>query len=140
MTPLLKTAPNPVIDSADETLIPLLDIAEVAVAARARIPVLSLWNRVSTLALLAANLHLKWPGSVPSLPLTPRIGLFPFFGSDLELLSQPQYQAGLAQTCRQTARANRFSTGTTHKGDFYPDWEQAIDRRKPPHRQIRPAR
>lgn len=130
MTPPLKTAPNPVIDPADETLIPLLDIAEVAVAARARIPVLSLWSRISTLALLAANLHLKWPGRVPSLPLTPRIGLFPFFGSDLELLSQPQYRAGLAQTCRQTVRANRFTTGTTHKGDFYPDWEQAIDRRK----------
>ncbi|MFN7998447.1 MAG: hypothetical protein U0Q18_32800 [Bryobacteraceae bacterium] len=124
-----KTLP-PAFESQDEGLLPLLDAAEWAVAARARIPVLSLWSRVSVVALFASHLHLKWPGRVPSLPLTPRIGLFPFFGSDLELLSQPQYQVNATQTYRQMARSLRFAHGATHRGDFYPDWEQAVDRRR----------
>ena len=56
--------------------------------------------------------------------------MFPFFGSDLELLSRPLYHVQAAHTTRQTARARRFSAGATHKGDFYPDWEQALDRRR----------
>ena len=91
---------------------------------------LSLWSRVPFVPLFASHLHLRWPGAVKSLPLSPRIGIFPFFASDLELLSRPLYHVQKAQTARQMARTKRFSTGSLAKGDLYPDWEQAIDRRR----------
>lgn len=130
MSSALKPAMESALDSQDNVLLPLLDAAECAVANRARIPLLSLWNRIPVVAMFAAYLHLKWPGRVPSLPLTPRIGLFPFFGSDLELLSQPQYSVRATQTYRQLARSKRFSERAGLRGDFYPDWEQALDRRR----------
>jgi hypothetical protein len=114
----------------DAALSPLLEIAECAVATRARIPVLSLWRRVPFVALLASHLHLKWPGKHASLPLTPRIGIFPFFSADLDLLDTPLYPVQAAQTVRKQARANR-SFETKHREDLWPpDWEQAIDRRR----------
>jgi hypothetical protein len=58
------------------------------------------------------------------------LACFHFFGTDLELLSKPQYQVCATQNARQIARAERFSTGTSHRGDYYPDWEQAVDRRR----------
>ena len=78
-------------DPIDEALFPLLELAENAVATHARIPVLSLWKRLPFIPLFAAHLHLRWPGQVKSLPLSPRIGIFPFFASDLELLCRPLY-------------------------------------------------
>ncbi len=113
----------------DSSLMPLLELAERAVKTRSRIPVLSLWTHIPSIALLASHLHLKWPGRVKSLALTPRIGLFPFFGSDLELLSQPLYEAMQAQTERQRARVSRISTNSG-RTDLYQDWEQALDKRR----------
>lgn len=122
----------PLLSTDDAALLPLLEIIERAVARRLRIPVLSLWSHVPSIALLGSHLHLKWPGSVPSLPLSPRIGIFPFLGSDFELLSQPLYQASKAQTERQLARARRLNLTNVlrSRGDLYPDWEQALDRRR----------
>src|ERR1700722_9711109 len=96
-------------DPIDEALFPLLELAENAVATRARMPVLSLWKRLPFIPLFAAHLHLRWPGQVKSLPLSPRIGIFPFFASDLDLLSRPLYHVQKAQCFRQAARAKRFS-------------------------------
>jgi hypothetical protein len=115
-------------DSINDALFPLLEVAECAVAARSRIPVLSLWKRLPFLPLFAAHLHLCWPGEVKSLPLSPRIGLFPFFGSDFDLLSRPFYHVQKAQSVRQAARTKRFSADSKSKGELYPDWEQAVDR------------
>lgn len=121
----------PLLDCIDEALGPLIDVTESAVATRLRIPVLSLWSRLPFFALFASHLHLRWPGAVKSLPLNPRLGLFPFFASDMELLSRPIYQVLSAQTARQAARMRRFSGVVSAKGDLYPpDWEQAIDRRR----------
>jgi hypothetical protein len=117
-------------DPVDEALFPLLDLAENAVATHTRIPVLSLWKRLPFIPLFAAHLHLRWPGQVKSLPLSPRIGIFPFFASDLDLLCRPLYNVQKAQSVRQTARAKRFSISPTPKGELYPDWEQAVDRRR----------
>ncbi len=117
-------------DPIDEALFPLLELAANAVATHARIPVLSLWKRLPFIPLFAAHLHLRWPGQVKSLPLSPRIGIFPFFASDLELLCRPLYNVQKAQLVRQTARAKRFSVSPTSKGELYPDWEQAVDRRR----------
>jgi hypothetical protein len=114
----------------DEALFPLLAVAECAAATRSRIPVLSLWKQLPSVPLFATHLHLRWPGEVKSLPLSPRIGIFPFFASDLELLCRPFYQVQKAQAARQTARARRFSVGSKSKGELYPDWEQAINRRR----------
>lgn len=130
MSSVLKPAMHSTFEVQDDLLLPLIEAAECAVANRARIPLLFLWARIPVVALFAAHLHLQWPGRVPSLPLTPRIGLFPFFGSDLELLSQPQYQVRTTQICRRLARSKRFSEHATLPGDFYPDWEQAVDRRR----------
>jgi hypothetical protein len=116
-------------DFTDDGLSLLLEVAERAVASRSRIPVLSLWNHLPLVTLFASHLHLKWAGEVDSLPLSPRIGIFPFFRSDMELLSKPLYSVKAAQTSRKLARARRFSTATQFKRDFYPDWEQAVDRR-----------
>lgn len=115
-------------DPIDEALFPLLELAENAVATHARIPVLSLWKRLPFIPLFAAHLHLRWPGQVKSLPLSPRIGIFPFFASDLELLCRPLYNVQKAQLVRQAARAKRFSVSPASKGELYPDWEQAVDR------------
>lgn len=121
---------GPVQDPIDAELSPLLEIVELAVATRARIPVLSLWRRVPFVALLASHLHLTWPGKHASLPLTPRIGIFPFISADLDLFDMPRYQVQEAQTVRKQARANR-SFATRHREDLWPpDWEQAIDRRR----------
>jgi hypothetical protein len=117
-------------DPIDETLFPLLELAENAVATHTRIPVLSLWKRLPFIPLFAAHLHLRWPGQVKSLPLSPRIGIFPFFASDLDLLCRPFYNVQKAQSARQTARAKRFSLSPTPKSELYPDWEQAVDRRR----------
>ena len=118
-------------DLIDGTLSPFLPAAESAVSAHARIPVLSLWKRVPFVSLFAAHLHLRWPGNVQALPLSPRIGIFPFFASDLELLSRPMYNVQKAQSSRQAARTKRFFSGTRARGEFNPsDWEQAIDRRR----------
>jgi len=113
----------------DDDLSPLLAIAEHAISTRSRIPVLSLWKHLPLIPLFASHLHLKWAGAVLSLPLSPRIGIFPFFSSDLELLSKPLYHVQTAQTSRKLARARRFSAATTKRGELYPDWEQAVDRR-----------
>jgi hypothetical protein len=115
-------------DPIDETLFPLLELAERAVATHTRIPVLSLWKRLPFIPLFAAHLHLRWPGQVKSLPLSPRIGIFPFFASDLDFLCRPLYNVQKAQSGRQTARAKRFSESPPPKGELYPDWEQAVDR------------
>ena len=117
--------------SDDDVLKELLEIAESAVANRSRIPVLSLWTHIPSIALLASHLHLRWPGVVPSLPLSPRVGIFPFFGSDLELLSQPLYGVQNAQAQRRLARRRRHKD-TSYRGptDLYPDWEQALDRHR----------
>jgi hypothetical protein len=117
-------------DPIDEALFPLLEQAENAVSTHTRIPVLSLWKRLPFIPLFAAHLHLRWPGQVKSLPLSPRIGIFPFFASDLDLLCRPLYNVQRAQLVRQTARARRFSISPTPKGELYPDWEQAVDRRR----------
>lgn len=116
----------------DAVLFQLLDIAERAVSNHSRIPVLSLWQHIPSVALLAPHLHLKWPGRVNSLPITPRIGLFPFFGTDIELLSQPLYKAQRAQIERQKARTRRLGATNPPGGrsDLYQDWEQALDRRR----------
>jgi hypothetical protein len=116
--------------SIDEALSPLLELAESASATHTRIPVLSLWKRIPFVPLFAAHLHLRWPGEVKSLPLSPRVGIFPFFASDLDLLSRPLYHVQKAQGFRQAARAKRFSENQKSKGELYPDWEQAVDRRR----------
>ena len=107
-------------ESVDHALFPLLELAENAVATHARIPVLSLWKRLPFIPLFAAHLHLRWPGQVKSLPLSPRIGIFPFFASDLDLLCRPLYNVQKAQSARQTARARRFSVIPTPKGVISP--------------------
>jgi hypothetical protein len=114
-------------DSVDCALLPLVELTECAVAGRSRIPVLSLWKRLPFVPLFAAHLHLRWPGQVKSLPLSPRIGIFPFFASDFDLLCRPLYNVQKAQSVRQAARAKRFSVSPTPKGELYPDWEQAVD-------------
>lgn len=114
----------------DEALLPLLELAESATTTHSRLPVLSLWKQVPVVALFASHLHLRWPGRVRSLPLSPRIGIFPFFASDFDLLSRPLYRVQEARFLRQTARAKRFSASPNSKGELYPDWEQAVDRRR----------
>jgi hypothetical protein len=117
-------------DPIDDVLLPLLELAETAVATRSRIPVLSLWKQVPFVPLFAAHLHLRWPGGAASLPLNPRMGIFPFFASDLDLLCRPLYSVEKAQSVRKLARAKRFSRNPSAKGELYQDWEQAIDRRR----------
>jgi hypothetical protein len=114
--------------SVDEALSPLLELAESAAANHSRLPVLSLWRQLPFVSLFAAHLHLRWPGEVKSLPLSPRIGIFPFFASDLDLLSRPLYQVQKARFMRQAARAKRFLSSPKSRGELYPDWEQAVDR------------
>jgi hypothetical protein len=80
------------------------------------------------LSLFASHLHLRWPGEAKSLPLSPRVGIFPFFSSDFEVLCRPFYSVEKAQSVRQVARAERFLQGNGAKGELYPDWEQAVNR------------
>ena len=125
-----QAAPTDARDPLDDALSPLLEVIESATARRSRIPVLSLWKRIPFIPLLASNLHLRWPGAVSSLPLNPRIGIFPFFASDAEILSRPLYGVATAQSVRQQARKSRASSAAPYRCDLYPDWEQAVDRRR----------
>jgi hypothetical protein len=109
------------VDFLDEDLSPLLALAESAISSRSRISVLSLWKHLPLVSLFASHLHLKWAGQVDSLPLSPRIGLFPFFSSDMELLSKPLYSVMAAQRSRKVAPARRFTSARVFKGDLYPD-------------------
>src|SRR6185312_3802175 len=108
-------------DPIDEALFPLIELAETAVATSSRVPVLSLWRPLPYPPLFASHMHLRWPGAVKSLPLSPRIGIFPFFSSDFELLSRPLYSVESAQSIRQLARTERFSLGQGAGGELYPD-------------------
>src|ERR1019366_4909826 len=99
-------------DFMDDDLSPLLALAERAVTSRSRIAVLSLWKHMPLVPLFASHLHLKWAGQVNSLPLSPRIGIFPFFRSDMELLSKPLYSVTVARESRKLARTRRFSAST----------------------------
>jgi hypothetical protein len=47
----------------------------------------------------------------------------------MELLSKPLYSVTTARESRKNARTRRFSSANTFQRDFYPDWEQAVDRR-----------
>lgn len=123
-------------DPLDQALFPLIELAERAVTSKSRIPVLSLWKPLPFLPLFAAHLHLRWAGEAKSLPLSPRIGIFPFLSSDFELLSSPLYSVDRAQSVRQVARTERFSLGHGARGELYPDWEQAVDRRRHKLRQL----
>lgn len=123
-------------DPLDQALFPLIELAERAVASKLRLPVLSLWRQLPILPLFATHLHLRWAGEAKSLPLSPRIGIFPFLSSDFELLSSPLYSVDRAQSVRQLARTKRFSLGQRARGELYPDWEQAVDRRRHKLRQL----
>jgi hypothetical protein len=124
------------VDPLDQALSPLIELAERAVASKSRLPVLSLWKQLPILPLFAAHLHLRWAGEAKSLPLSPRIGIFPFLSSDFELLASPLYSVDRAQSVRQLARTERFSQGQGARGELYPDWEQAVDRRRHKLRQL----
>lgn len=128
MLTLTSSADTLTRETIDESLYPLLALAETAVATRSRISVLSLWKQLPLLPIFASHLHLRWPGKIDALSLSPRIGLFPFFASDMDLLSRPLYGVQDAQQARKSARAKRFSMALRGRSELYPDWEQAVDR------------
>jgi hypothetical protein len=110
----------------DKELLPLLPAIQEAIDARVAIPVLSQWRFIRFLPLLASHLHLRWPGRISGLALSPRIGLYPVFGEQDQYL-RSIYSVRDVQNATRSARTYRVSLGNGNVGP-YPDWEQAIDR------------
>jgi len=110
----------------DNELLPLLPSIQEAVNSRVRIPVLSQWRFIRFLPLLASHLHLRWPGRISGLGLSPRIGIYPVFGEQDQYL-RSIYSVREVQNATRAARTERVRSGEGNVGP-YPDWEQAIDR------------
>jgi hypothetical protein len=110
----------------DAELHPLLEAVQEAIDSRSRIPVLSQWRFIRFLPLLAAHLHLRWPGRISNLGLCPKIGIYPIFGEQ-DQYGHAIYSVHEVQTATRQARTLRAASGAQPIG-LYPDWEQAIDR------------
>lgn len=114
----------------DQLLRPLLPAIGRAVATRSTIGVLSLWRPNLVAPLIVSHLHLRWPGQVEGLPLTPVIAVMPFSRSDWDLTAEPIYSVNDTRRARQLARVSRHGKGKHCSGDLHlPDWEQALERK-----------
>src|SRR5579883_838821 len=117
----------------DAHLRPLLLPFDNAVTDRSCVAVLSLWSPIRVSALLAAHLHLRWPGEVTGLPLTPYLAVLPFQGSDWDLCAEAIYSVSDSQVARQTARVSRDAGKRLKPGDLHPtDWEQVAGKFRGP--------
>src|SRR5262245_28364493 len=67
-----------ILEDCDMLLRPLLPALDRAIRQKSTVAVLSLWNPNRVVALLPAHLHLRWPGEIASLSLTPVVGILPF--------------------------------------------------------------
>ena len=113
----------------DARLRPLLSPLGEAVVGRSCIAVLSLWSPIRVSALLPAHLHLRWPGEVTELPLTPYFAVIPFQGADWDLTAEAIYSVSESQLARQSARISRTAGNKLLTGDLRPpDWEQVAGR------------
>lgn len=110
----------------DAELSPLLEAVQEAIDSRSRVPVLSQWRHVRFLPLLAAHLHLRWPGRVRKIGLCPRVGIYPMLGEQ-EQYSHRIYSVREVQIATRHARVSRAASALESVG-LYPDWERAIDR------------
>ena len=118
--------PAHVLAGIDKELSPLLAIAQDAINAGCRIPVLSPWRFIRHVPLFASHLHLRWPGRLSSFPLSPRIGIYPSFGEQ-EQFSTRLYSVPEVRRATRAARTQMAVTASSAPNP-YPDWEQAIDR------------
>jgi hypothetical protein len=113
----------------DKHLRPLLSPLGDAVNGRSCVAVLSLWTPIRVSGLLPAHLHLRWPGEVKDLPLTPYFAIMPFQGADWDLSAESIYSVSESQLARQSARISRTAGNTLLTGDLrHPDWEQVAGR------------
>lgn len=126
MTHRESTLTDQLLVRIDAELSPLLVAIQEAIDSRSRVPVLSQWRHVRFLPLLAAHLHLRWPGKVDSIGLCPRVGIYPMLGEQ-EQYSHRIYSVREVQTATRQARISRVAS-TVQSVGLYPDWERAIDR------------
>jgi|SRR5579859_234537 len=113
----------------DKYLRPLLSPLGDAVSGRSCVAVLSLWSPIRASGLLPAHLHLRWPGLVKDLPLTPYLAIMPFQGADWDLSAESIYSVSESQLARQSARICRAAGNELLTGDLrHPDWEQVAGR------------
>ena len=119
--------PKPV--DVDKHLRPLLSPLGEAVHGRSCVAVLSLWSPIRASGLLPSHLHLRWPGEVEDLPLTPDFAIMPFQGTDWDLSAESIYSVSESQLARKSARILRASGNKLLVGDLRPpDWEQVAGR------------
>lgn len=113
----------------DKQLRPLLSPLGDAVNGQSCVAVLSLWSPIRASGLLPSHLHLRWPGEVRDLPLTPYFAIMPFQGTDWDLSAESIYSVSESQLARQSARILRASSNKLLAGDLRPpDWEQVAER------------
>jgi len=113
----------------DKYLRPLLPPLGDAVNGRSCVAVLSLWSPIPSSGLLPAHLHLRWPGEIKDLPLTPYFAIVPFQGIDWDLSAESIYSVSESQLARQLARISRTAGNKLLPGDLHhPDWEQVAGR------------
>lgn len=113
----------------DKHLRPLLSPLGDAVNGQSCVAVISLWSPIRASGLLPAHLHLRWPGEIKNLPLTPYFGIMPFQGTDWDLSAESIYSVSESQLARQSARISRASSKGLLTGDLrHPDWEQVAGR------------
>jgi hypothetical protein len=87
------------------------------------------WRRMKYFSLLPFHLHLRWPGHLEGLPVTPLIGLVPFFESDYIIASTPLYDIGEVVRARKEARVRRIGKRSFPDDLILQDWESRAEKR-----------
>lgn len=111
------------IAQVDEQLECLLELVNTAVSARSCVIVLDAWCRKPYFPLLPFHLNLWWPGKITGLPLTPPIGLAPFFEADLLIARTPLYEVRSVLRRRTEARITRAKDKRFPEDLALQDWE-----------------
>jgi hypothetical protein len=113
----------------DRHLRPLLSPLGDAVNGRSCVAVLSLWSPIRASGLLPSHLHLRWPGEVEDLPLTPLFRHHALSSTDWDLSAESIYSVSESQLARKSARILRAASNKLRPGDLRPpDWEQVAGR------------
>src|SRR5690348_16323670 len=95
------------LEHADAALHPLLAPLERSLYSQRLVVVHQLWHRCWDWALLPFHLHLRWPGTLDTLPLSATFALVPLRHVDARLLTIPMYDPANAKQARLQARAYR---------------------------------
>ncbi len=107
----------------DEQLESLVESLNAAVNTRSCVVVLEAWCRKPYFPLLPFHLNLRWAGRLAALPLTPSVGLAPFFETDFLIASTALYEVRDVLRRRTEGRVTRAKDKRFSEDLAPQDWE-----------------